>query len=387
MAIIREKQRDCEEWDILIACVWITLGTIMDIVKILEEKGLSPPTRLTISITTNCNLRCEHCWLECEGVQGESLYAPADKVKRLITEFVDIGGKEICLTGGEPLTHPDFLEILSSCQMMNVQKIVVQTNATLLTGQIFRSLASLDPSKLNFQVSLDGGSPITHDQVRGKGSFDRAVSGIVQLANHGYGDRTVIGFTEMRHNLHEVPELLKFAAQTGVTSVVGWSLVQHGRAQTTENLLPPLPEQYIELLELYHTDQKFKDLYDQYGRFAAIEWFKGREQSGTCCRFIESPYVSAAGTLYPCNLLHEDAFAAFDLFNRSLVDAILNMAHSWAMLLAKTMARSKELECFKGCIGARHCAGGCFARTDGMKGCVEDRCQLRRAVYEWRPPC
>jgi len=363
----------------------------MDIVKILEEKGLFPPTRLTISITTNCNLRCEHCWVECEGVKGEILYAPTDKVQRLITEFVAIGGKEVCLTGGEPLTHPDFLEIVSCCQKMNVQKIQVQTNATLLTEQIFKSLASLDVSKLNFQVSLDGGSPTTHDLVRGKGSFNRAVSGLVQLVAHGYGDRTVIGFTEMRHNLHEVPDLLRFAAKTGVASVVGWSLVQHGKAQATEKLLPPIPEQYVQLLELFHTDQKFKDLYDHCGRFAAIEWFKGRDQPNThTCRFIESPYVSASGTLYPCNLLQEDTVAAFDLYNRSLVDAIIDKTDSWAMLLAKTIARSKELECFKGCIGAQHCAGGCFARAsviDGLKGCVEDRCQLRRAVYEWRPPC
>ena len=227
----------------------------MAVVKLIEEKGLFRPKRLTVSITTNCNLRCEHCWVECEGVGGQGIHAPTDGVKRLLKEFVDIGGEEICLTGGEPLTHPDFSEILSFCLGMNVQNIHLQTNATLLTEKLFKVMASANTPKLNFQVSLDGGSAATHDLVRGQGSFKQAVSGITQLVAHGYGNRTVIGFTEMQHNLHEVPELLRLVAETGVASVVGWSLVQYGKAQYTENVASPLPEQYVQLLELYHADQ------------------------------------------------------------------------------------------------------------------------------------
>lgn len=310
-------------------------------------------------------------------------------MKRLIKEFVDIGGEDICLTGGEPLMHPDFLEILSFCQSMNLQSIHLQTNATLITEEICEAMSSGDARKLNFQISLDGGTAAAHDLVRGQGSFNKAVAGIAQLVVQGYGSRTIIGFTEMQHNLHEVPALLRLAAETGVASVVGWSLVQYGKAQYAESVAPPLPEQYVELLELYHADREFADLYDLYGRFAAIEWFKGRNQPSThICRFIEKPYVSASGTLYPCVLLQEDAYAAFDLYHRSLDETIQEKIEDWSTLRAESIKRSKELECFKGCAGAQHCAGGCFARAsvvDGSKRCVEDRCRLRRAVYEWHP--
>lgn len=359
----------------------------MHITEILEEKGLFPPKRLTVAITTKCNLRCEHCWVECEGVEGRSINAPTSGIQRLIEEFVDIGGEEICLTGGEPLMHPDLPQILSFCQNINLKSIHLQTNATLLTPEVMQAMFTTGIQKLHFQISLDGGSPATHDLVRGQGSFKKAVSGIAHLVAHGYGNRTTIGFTEMQHNLHEVPVLLKLAAEAGVVSVVGWSLVEHGKAQCTESVAPPLPEQYVQMLERYHSDREFRDLYDQYGRFAAIEWFKGRDQPGTnTCRFIEKPYVSASGTFYPCTLLQHDSYAAFDLFNRSLVEAIKGAIEDWAKLHAKTEKRSKELECFKGCAGAHHCAGGCFARAsviDGPERSVEDRCHLRRAVYEW----
>jgi radical SAM protein with 4Fe4S-binding SPASM domain len=361
----------------------------MHIAEIIKGKGLFPPKRLTVAITTNCNLRCEHCWVECDGAAGQGTNAPTDGITRLIREFVDIGGEEISLTGGEPLMHPDFLEILSFCQSMNLMSIQLQTNATLLTPQFFKSLSAVDTQKLNFQVSLDGATAATHDLVRGQGSFKKAVSGIAQLNTHGYGHKTILGFTEMQHNLNEVPVLLKLAAQTGVASVIGWSLAQHGKALYTESVAPPLPEQYVQMLELYHSDQEFRDLYEQYGRFAAIEWFKGRDQPSThSCRFIEKPYVSAAGTLYPCVLLQEDAYAAFDLYHRSLDEAIQEKIDDWSTLRAESIKRSKELECFKGCTGAQHCAGGCFARATVVAGSrrgVEDRCRLRRAVYEWHP--
>lgn len=362
----------------------------MNIKKAIEQSGLFCPKRLTLSITTNCNLRCEHCWVECEGEGGQGLYAQTSDIKRLIKEFVVIGGTEICLTGGEPLTHPDFQGILSFCQGMNLQDIHVQTNATLLTEKVFSAMALGDTDKLSFQVSLDGGNAATHDLVRGKGSFQKAVTGITQLVAHGYGNRTTLGFTEMRHNFHDVPELLEFAARVGVASVTGWSMVQHGKAQHTESVAAPLPEQYVQLLELYHVDRDFRDRYDLYGRFAAIEWFKGRAQPSThTCRFIEKPYVSASGTFYPCVMLQEDVYAAFDIYSRSLDDVIYEKLEAWTELRAKSIKRSKELECLKGCIGAQHCGGGCFARAsegDSSKMCVEDRCQLRRAVYAWHPP-
>ena len=359
----------------------------MDIVATLKEQGLLPPKRLTISITSNCNLRCEHCWVECDWLEKQGLYAPRAEVVRLIREFVDIGGEEICLTGGEPLTHPGFPDILGFCLDTELQSVHLQTNATLLDQEALQGYASHDTRKLHFQVSLDGASEETHDLVRGAGSFKSALTGLAALAAEGYGARTTIGFTEMQHNMHEVPKLLRLASTIGVGSVVGWSLVDFGKAQHTENLSSPTPEQYVNLLELYQSDREFRAAYDRHGTFAAIEWFKGRDHSaGHACRFIEKPYLSASGKLYPCTLLQNDAYAAHDLYDRNLVHAIGEMCGDWGRLREESVKRSQEPGCLKDCRGARHCAGGCFARavvdSDGQRR-GEDRCRLRCAVYQW----
>jgi len=367
--------------------LWLVNEQLMDIVTLLHEQGLSRPKRLTVSITSNCNLRCEHCWIECDWLEKQGLFAPTVEVVRLIREFVDIGGEEVCLTGGEPLTHPGFPDILDVSLATKLQAVHLQTNATLLGHETLQGFAAHDTCKLHFQVSLDGASTETHDLVRGPGSFKSALTGLAALTDGGYGARTTIGFTEMQHNMHEVPQLLRLASSMGVGSVVGWSLVDFGKAQYTESLAPPTPEQYVNLLELYQSDLEFRSAYDKHGTFAAIEWFKGRDHStGHACRFIEKPYLSASGKLYPCTLLQNDAYAAHDVYNRNLASALSEMSGDWGRLRELTVKHSQEPGCLKDCRGARHCAGGCFARAvadgDGQRR-GEDRCRLRCAVYQW----
>ncbi|MBW2503653.1 MAG: radical SAM protein, partial [Deltaproteobacteria bacterium] len=252
----------------------------------IEESTLFYPRKLTLSLTTNCNLSCQHCWVECDSHNPKGIVAPKEGVIRSIKDFIELGGKEICLTGGEPLTHPDFLEILEFCINSKLEAVSLQTNATLLNTAHLKTFCNFDKEKLFFQVSLDGATASTNDFVRGDGSYIRATQGLSGLVKSGFGEQITIGFTEMRHNMHEIPDMLKYAENAGIKSVVGWSLVDFGKASQTDRLGPPTPSQYEQLLELYHQDSDFRVLYDQYGTFAAIEWYKGvSHPEGHSCRF------------------------------------------------------------------------------------------------------
>ena len=135
------------------------------------DAGLLPPESLTMMITGACNLHCPHCLLEC-GQGDETLSVPSDRLKRIITEFIGLGGKNLCLTGGEPLMHPDWLEILRfSCEQPDLHEVCMQTNASLIHEDTVRDLLSLPPDKFLLQVSLDGATPGTNDRIRGKGRF------------------------------------------------------------------------------------------------------------------------------------------------------------------------------------------------------------------------
>ncbi len=349
--------------------------------------GLRLPRSLTLAITGSCNLRCRHCWVDA-GLPTSAGDAPLRQVLRLVDEFAALGGETIHLTGGEPLSHPEWFTILSHCcSQPALRSVGLQTNGALLDVASVARLQSLPPDRLSIQLSLDGTSPGTHDRVRGTGSFAQVVAGATRLAAAGLGGRTSLAFTEMRHNMGDIPELLELADDLGLGAVVGGTLVKDGRAART-GLEPPAPEQYRTLLSRYHADPRFRELYEKRGRFSAVEWWKGRSGvRGEPCAFVDHPYITAEGKIYPCKLCHADDFAVAGAFGKPLGVALGEGIPKWSQLVQLSHQRSASLaECLD-CHARRHCAGGCMGRAHAACGsltAVEDRCELWRAIHAWR---
>jgi len=354
----------------------------------IAEAGLLPPRALTVAITSACNLSCEHCWVECSLTGISTTTVPLNALQQLVRQFIALGGDELCLTGGEPMTHPDWLElVLFCCHQPELRCLLIQTNATLLDVGTAKNLANNNLGKLSFQVSLDGCSATTHDLIRGPGSLQRAMQGLQALVAAGFGPRTAIAFTEMRHNFHEIQQLLEIAEQLDLAEVIGLPLIPCGSAERNPLTALPTPEQYLAFLEQFARDAELRRLYRRFGRFSAIEWAKGSASScHVGCRFLEKPYLSARGLLYPCALLQVDGYAARDIYKRSLGEAIVTALPLWADLQRISQVRATAMDCLLDCCGARHCGGGCLARAylpARNLAAREDRCELRRAVYAW----
>jgi len=360
-----------------------------DIIDSVICSGLKPPKEITIMITNRCNLSCHHCLPESHLHETKPMI-PAREIKRLIREFIHIGIQEVCLTGGEPLLHPDWFEILSyTCKQPGLNSVRLQTNATLLTEADVDALCSLNYKGLVVQVSLEGVSAETNDTVRGPASFEKILRGLRLLTNAGLGQQVVVAFTEMAHNFPEIPNLMKLLDELGVGCFVTGALVMGGRAMSSDQLLPPTPSQYSKLLNLYHSDLQFRLLYKKMGNIAALEWYEGKSNfDETQCGCIEKPYINSDGEMYPCIMLPIKKYSIPNVFSRSLEDVILDGVPLWAELPDLNYKRSTELEKCKLCPGKKHCAGGCMGRAYTLAGdfmTVEDRCELRKIIYSWSP--
>ena len=237
----------------------------------IAAAGLLPPKALTVAITTGCNLRCAHCWVDCRRTADAPQLVGLAAFRKLLGEFTDLGGRELCITGGEPMTHPAWRDMVAAgCTHPRVDKVTLQTNGSLLDTQTLKSLAGETFHTLCLQVSLDGCSPATHDLVRGAGNFERVMLGLKGLADAGFASRTTIAFTEMRHNFEEIPRLLDLADQLEVAAVIGLTLIAEGSARRSKTALMPAREQYLALVGRYENDPVFRKRYDRLGRFAAI---------------------------------------------------------------------------------------------------------------------
>lgn len=352
--------------------------------RLWSDTGLRPPRVLTLAITGACNLQCRHCWVD-GGRSASAAHAPAATLRRILREFAALGGAGARLTGGEPLCHPQWLDLLRFSRDLGFAQLALQTNADLIGDKEAAALAALDFPGFTIQVSLDGACAASHDLVRGPGAFACALAGLKRLAAVGLAPRLSLFLTEMRHNFEEIPTLLELAEHLGIPAVTTGALVRCGRAASDELVAPPDPSQYLRLRDRYETDARFRRHYLAIGKSAALEWRGDSPAATTGCTFVENPYLSADGKLYPCLLCHADSHAVAGVFAKPLAAALAEGVPLWSSLLRLSRDRAAIIPECRACAHRATCGAGCMGRAWGGCGdflAPEDRCALRRAIYQ-----
>jgi len=136
--------------------------------------------KLTVSLTTACNLRC----LMCPVIHRHSPRFLARTQALDVARFgAERGFGIIELSGGEPFLLPYIQELIEIACGNRASTVNVTTNATLLKPADIDFLANFP--NLQIQVSFDGLGE-THDAIRGKrGAFAAADAAVRALAAKG----------------------------------------------------------------------------------------------------------------------------------------------------------------------------------------------------------
>ena len=191
--------------------------------------GVPPLTTLYLYLTEGCNLRCRHCWIVptfAGGRPDPGAYLPLDLLARAVAEGRPLGLSQAKLTGGEPLLHPHFVQVVDLLSAAGLD-LTMETNGTLLDGDLARYLK--ERTRLHFvSVSLDGPTPAAHDSFRGvEGSFAAAVQGVRHLAAVGYRPQVIMSL--YRGNVQDVEQVVALAVELGAGSVKFNPVTRSGR--------------------------------------------------------------------------------------------------------------------------------------------------------------
>ncbi len=148
------------------------------------EKSPVPSLRyLELQVTDRCNLRCRHCYINPpsptfrKGGKG-GFELSVTQIKNILTEFEQMQGLRVLITGGEPLMHSSFSGINNMLPDFRLRKVLF-TNGLLLTKSVIGSL-NVD----EVQVSIDGLEE-AHEALRGKGSFSAALAAVRECRDAG----------------------------------------------------------------------------------------------------------------------------------------------------------------------------------------------------------
>ena len=91
------------------------------------------PTSIFISLTAKCNLRCKGCLYGRDFMNGHELSLFA--IKELIMDAKNCGIQVVRLYGGEPLLHPDIIEIVKFIADLKME-MWLNTNGLLLKKKV-----------------------------------------------------------------------------------------------------------------------------------------------------------------------------------------------------------------------------------------------------------
>jgi len=222
-------------------------------IKAMTSETIEYPERLTLEMTSYCNLKC---WM-CPKTAGFVNTVPNNLIEEdVIREVAKIlpHVEVLQLSGlwGEVFLHPDvYMRILklakeSECEVRTI------SNGTLMTKKIAEQLVALGLDHLT--ISIDAATPETYKNIRVGGDFKTLIKNLkrLQKIKRKKGSRRPaiqFAFVGMRKNIAELPSLVELASKLGVESIV---LQGMGEFEDTEG----------ESLTYHHRDIG-KDMYEK----------------------------------------------------------------------------------------------------------------------------
>lgn len=144
--------------------------------KFIDPFG-RPITYLRISLTDRCNLRCVYC-MPKEGLRWQPHIdqLSVEEIAQVVETAAQGGVKRVRLTGGEPLVHPQIVEIVRRiASIPNIEEVSLTTNAMLLE-RLAQPLADAGLRRVN--VSLDSLDADKFKRITRGGKLDRVWGGI-----------------------------------------------------------------------------------------------------------------------------------------------------------------------------------------------------------------
>lgn len=168
--------------------------------------ALSKPQTLWFNTGTLCNIECTNCYILSSPTNDTLVYITADEVRDYLDQLEERswGVREIAFTGGEPFMNPQMIDITEAA-LARGYDVLILTNAMLpmmrksMRAGLLRLQAAY-PGKLTLRISVDHYDPALHDAERGKGAFDKTVTGMKWLSENGFtmavAGRSVFGHTD-----------------------------------------------------------------------------------------------------------------------------------------------------------------------------------------------
>ncbi|MFC1504381.1 radical SAM/SPASM domain-containing protein [Spirochaetota bacterium] len=202
------------------------------------------------NITYKCNFNCSICFTDAPKKYPKEL--STNEAKNLIDMAAREGVRDIIISGGEPFSRPDIIEILSYMKKARITTRIA-TNGSLLDDSMLKVLKEKTSVK-SFQVSLDTLDPDLYASFHNvdKGMLSKVLDILPLIKEQGF--HTTISTRLTPETLPGMPELLDFASKEGMATftvhyplLVGREQGAYSQEMNFLSLLSPVFDKFLSL--------------------------------------------------------------------------------------------------------------------------------------------
>ena len=207
------------------------------------------------SITTECQSRCGFCYASKFSRPNEEILS-LDEIRSTWEQAKALGAFSTVVFGGEPLLHPQFLDIV---RLLEPKKniVTITTNAIALTEDIVIELKKAGVFLVN--ISINSLDPALNDKLRGyTGHFQKAMEAIELCKKHGLD--VFLPVATSKQYLNETLAIVEYAKKIDVGVTINLMCAM-GRAESRSADL--FDEEFWEKLrELYDDNPDLRSDFD-----------------------------------------------------------------------------------------------------------------------------
>lgn len=169
---------------------------------------------LRVSLTDHCNLRCTYC-MPAEGLpwMAKPAMLTDEELLRVIGIFLDLGVRQVRLTGGEPLLRRGLPQLVAGIAQLEPRPVIAMTSNGVGLQRLAAPLAQAGLDRVN--ISLDTIDREAFATLTRRDRLDDVVAGLAAAADAGLLPVKVNAVAMRGVNDADVADLLAWCLERG----------------------------------------------------------------------------------------------------------------------------------------------------------------------------
>lgn len=309
--------------------------------KAFQKKA---PVSVVIELLTQCNLKCEHCYLPAHTDSGLSF----ETVKKLLYSLRDLGIASVSITGGEVFLREDIFDIIELARSLHM-RVFILSNATLLDKHKIERLSKLYISA--FSTTIFSMDSKIHDAITGcSGSLATVLANLEMLreAKIPVHVKTPI----MKKNVYDFREIQKYCQENGFEYFVSPQIFPKLDGDTSPK-------------NLRISNQELATIFDEVDAVSRTDYLHVNDVP--CNALCYSFAIDCRGDVYPCNAF---SFKVGNIYQNTL-------EYIWYESDRMKFIQSIRNKDLKLCVACKYkefctrCPGMAFMETNDVYACDE----------------